>query len=271
MKNNKTIKNIYKNVHTTEELDKKIFDNTIYKNKKNFNVRKLVVATCIVFFSLLTVVVAKEYIYKYVLNKGYRDDGSYIQTVSIDKPVNIIQNKNYSCNDATTLSKLEKDLGIKFVFDNTKYNETISECDIKLNELGEIEKVNIKISEFYDYSKENAEIDLEYDENFTQEEYYKWNSKRKIIGMNITFMTPEAEEETKEEFKNLAELTGTSEIKNVEFFAENINTVGFYFTTPSERIQLSKNAIFVHKNILYVLYANKNVTIEELLEVINEF
>lgn len=264
-------------IEVSEELDKRIINSTIYKEPKKMSFSKYKLATrnlfiiLAVFFSMAVVVSAKEYIFKYILNKGQREDGSYQQSVEITTPINILQPKKYTCDNVTTLSDMEEKLGIKFVFDTSKYNETIDKCDIKINDSNEIESVKIRVSEFYDFSKDNYEIDKEYDENFTEEEYRVWNAKRKKVDIYISFMTPAASKQTKKEFKDLGKMTGTSEIKNIEFYAENINTKGFYFILPSERIQLSKTAVFTNNNIFYYLEANKKVTIDELLDIINEF
>lgn len=263
-------------VTASRELDERVMNSTIYKErKKGFNKYKLetryLFIVLAIFFSTAVAVSAKEYIFKYILNKVQIDDGSYQQSVEITKPVNIIQPENYSCDNVTTLSDMEEKLGIKFIFDTKKYNGKIDQCNIKTNDLGKIESVKVRVSEFYDFSKDNYEVDKEYDEDFTEAEYRAWNAKRKMVDIYISFMTPESSEQTKKEFKDLGKMTGTSEIKNVKFYAENINTEGFYFILPSERIQLSKTAVFTNNNIFYYLEANKKVTIEELLDIINGF
>lgn len=273
----KNLNDALSQIEASEELDRRVMNSTINKNLKKipFSKYKLAMRTLLiilaVFSSMVIVVSAKEYIFKYTLKKGQRDDKSYQQSVEITEPVNIIQPKDYTCDDVTTLSDMEKKLGVKFVFDTKKYNGKIDQCDIKINDLGKIESVKVRVSEFYDFSKDNHETDKEYDENFTEEEYRVWKAKRKNVDIYISFMTPNASNQTKREFKELGKMTGTSEIKNVKFYAENINTEGFYFILPSEKIQLSKTAVFTNNNIFYYLEANNKVAIEELLDIINEF
>ena len=90
-------------------------------------------------------------------------------------------------------------------------------------------------------------------------------------------MTEYASKKTKREFANIDIITstGTTEklkgIEPTEFYAPNINTKGFYFILPSKNIPLEKEVIFVNKNILYNFSANKQVSLEELLKIINSF
>ncbi len=275
MINKQKISDALSKIEASESLDEKVLNSTVYrlnnKTTRTFNKKRIVFTGFIIFFLVVTTTVfAQEIIFKYILNKKWVDN-QYEQTITITEPVNINPIKNYSCDKVTTLSDLELDLGIKFVFDTSKYNGIVDNCEIKINDSGNIEEVQVSVSEFYDFSKDNEKIDSEYRDDFSQEEYMAWMSKRKIVDLYISFMTPEANDETKEKFKNLGKIISSEEVDNIEFFAKNINTEGFYVISPSENIPLRKTAMFVNNNILYQLTANRPVEIEELLDIINQF
>lgn len=272
MINKQKITKALSKIEASNDLDKRILNSTVYKTEKKiiFNKKNIVFTGFLVFFLTITTVFAKEIIFNYILNKKWVDN-QYEQTITITEPITINPIKNYSCDKVTTLSDLESDLGLKFVFDTSKYNGVVDHCEIKVNDSGDIEEVQLSVSEFYDFSKDNEKIDLEYRDDFSQEEYMAWMSKRKIVDIYISFMTSKASEETKEKFKNLGKVTSSEEVDNKEFFAKNINTEGFYFVFPSEKIPLRKGAMFVNNNILYQLSANRPVEIEELLDIINHF
>ncbi len=274
MNNKEKIKEALSKIYVSESLDKKIMDETINKinKKKNYNYfnKKIIIATLTIFFLTITTVFAKDLIYKYVLNKKWVGE-QYYQSISLTNPVYINDVKNYTCDNFKTLNDMENVLGIKFVFDTSKYNDEINKCEIKLNDEGYIEKVKVSVKDFYDYSEDNKEIDSQYREDFTQEEFYAWEAKRKITEVYIQFMTQYASLETKEEFKEIQMDSSNVETKNYEFYAKNINTEGYYNLTPSERIALSKHVVFVNNNILYYFYANSQVSIEDLLGIIYEF
>lgn len=266
------------NIKVSEKLDEKILESTIYKSEKKNTYtkfvfsKKILTAVLILLVFTTTTVFAKDFIYNCILNLIQKDDLNYNQNISLTDPVNINENASISCDNISTLSELESALGIKFIFNTSKYNNKINKCDIKTNDNGNIESIEISVLEFYDYSNDNKDIDLEYSEDFTQEEYMAWNSKRKMVDLHITFMTQYASSKTKEEYKNYNIISSTGgHLKAQEFFAENINTSGYYFVSPSENIPLRKDLIFVNNNILYEFSANKPVELQELLEIIKEF
>ena len=274
MNNKEKINKALEKICVSEDLDKKVMDKTINKlDKKNnfkFSYKKVILGTLVISFLMVTTVFAKDLIYKYVLNKKWVGE-QYYQSISLTKPVYINDVKNYTCDNFKTLNDMENILGIKFVFDTSKYNGKINKCEIKLNDEGYIEAVNVSVKDFYDYSEDNKEIDAQYKDDFTQEEFYAWEAKRKITEVYIKFMTQYASLETKEEFKEIQMDSSNVETRNYEFYAKNINTEGYYNLTPSERLALSKFAVFVNNNILYEFYANKLVSIEDLLGIIYEF
>ncbi len=274
MINKEDIKKALENIKANSSLDEKVFNQTVYKKEsKSWHNKiyiKVFTAVALVFLLTVTTVFAKDLIYKYVLNKKWVGE-QYYQSISLTKPVYINDVKNYTCDNFKTLNDMENILGMKFVFDTSKYNGEINKCEIKLNDEGYIEMVNVSVKDFYDYSEENKEIDSQYRDDFTKEEFYAWEAKRKITEVYIEFMTQYASLKTKEEFKEIQMDSSNVETRNYEFFAKNINTEGYYNLTPSERIPLSKHAVFVNNNILYYFYANNQVSIEELLGIIYEF
>lgn len=267
----------FSNICASKSFDERVLKATVYKSKKSCTSKKIIyvkksLITAIVLLCFIaTGVTAKEIVHKYILNKEKINEEIYKQSVELDYPVTVIQDNDNSCDNLKSIEDIEKKLGVNFVFNFQKYNYIIDKCDIKKDEKENIESVKVTITEFYDFSEDNKEIDEKFNENFTVEEYMYWNSKRKIITLSISFMTQSASKNTKEEFKNLEEVRGNTELNNTEFYIKSLNTYGFYFILPSERVALSKTAIFIHENILYELTANSQVTIEELLEIINQF
>ncbi len=274
MINKENIKKALENIKASSELDEQIFKQTIYKKESKSWHNKIYIKVfstlVLVFLLTVTTVFAKDLIYKYILNKKWVGE-QYHQSISLTKSVYINDVKNYTCDNFKTLNDMENILGMKFVFDTSKYNGEINKCEIKLNDEGYIEAVNVSVKDFYDYSEENKEIDSQYRDDFTQDEFYAWEAKRKITKVYIQFMTQYASLETQEEFKEIEISSSNVETRNYEFYAKNINTEGYYNLTPSERIPISKDALFVNNNILYQFYANRSVSIEELLGIIYEF
>lgn len=273
MINKEQISKALSSIKTSEELDKKILDATIYKQEnKNIFSKKGIIAILILVVFMTTTVFAKDFIYNCILNLINSNDLEYTESISLTNPVNIKNTSDISCDNFSTLSEVETTLGIKFIFDTSKYNEKISKCAIKINNQGYLESLELSILEFYDYSLANKDIDLKLEDNFTQEEYMAWLAKRKMVDLHIAFMTQYASYETKNKFKNYNIIYSTGGyLEAQEFIANNINTTGYYFLSPSKNIPLRKELVFVNNNILYEFSANKPVEIEELLNIINEF
>lgn len=278
MRKDNFIKSIEK-IKVNKDLDTRILNATIYKDRKNYGFKKKIVVGIILMSLFLgTGVLAKEYISELIFKIIKNNDNSYQNNVEINEPVYILENSKITCTDIESLKDLENSLDIKFVFDSNKYNPKINNCDIKKDENGNIESVKVSALEFYDFTKDNAEIDEEYREDFTKEEYLKWQAQRKEIDVYISFMSEYASKKTKEEFKNIEIIrssvdlrSGESNMEMIKYYFKNLNTYGYYFIAPSKRIPLQKEVIFVHNNILYEFSGNKMVTIEELLNIIASF
>ncbi len=273
------IANTLNKVKASNELDKKIFDSTINKqNSKLFVLQKpffrkqTALIIVIAFFSVITIVAASEYVQRYILNKTIDEDGWFKQTVELSEPVIIDQNNNVTCDNITNLQDLEEKLRIEFAFNPEEYNSQINKCDIRYNDIGEIESVEVSVFGFYNFDDYNKKIDSNYKEDITNPNFMERNEKLKILDVSIAFITPFASQETKEELKSkLGRVTSNYEPENTEFYLPNINTYGYYNIFPTKNIPLSKNAIFVYNNIFYNFSGNRPITIEEILKILNKF
>ena len=273
------IANTLNKVKASNELDKKIFDSTINKqNSKLFVLQKpffrkqTALIVVIAFFSVITIVAASEYVQRYILNKTIDEDGWFEQTKELSEPVIIDQNNNVTCDNITNLKDLEEKLGIEFVFNPEEYNSQINKCDIRYNDIGEIESVELSVFGFYNFDDYNKKIDPNYKENITNSNYMERNEKLKILDVLIAFITPVASQETKEELESkLGKVISNYEPENTEFYLPNINAYGYYNISPTKNIPLSKDAIFVYDNVFYHFAGNRPITIEEILKILNKF
>lgn len=273
------IANTLNKVKASNELDKKIFDSTINKqNSKLFVLQKpffrkqTALIIVIAFFSVITIVAASEYVQRYILNKTIDEDGWFKQTVELSEPVIIDQNNNVTCDNITNLQDLEEKLRIEFAFNPEEYNSQINKCDIRYNDIGEIESVEVSVFGFYNFDDYNKKIDSNYKEDITNPNFMERNEKLKILDVSIAFITPFASQETREELKSkLGRVKSNYEPENTEFYLPNINTYGYYNIFPTKNIPLSKNAIFVYNNIFYNFSGNRPITIEEILKILNKF
>ena len=273
------IANTLNKVKASNELDKKIFDSTINKQnsklfvlQKSFFRKQTALIIVIAFFSVITIVAASEYVQRYILNKTIDEDGWFKQTVELSEPVIIDQNNNVTCDNITNLQDLEEKLRIEFAFNPEEYNSQINKCDIRYNDIGEIESVEVSVFGFYNFDDYNKKIDSNYKEDITNPNFMERNEKLKILDVSIAFITPFASQETREELKSkLGRVKSNYVPENTEFYLPNINTYAYYNIFPTKNMPLSKNAIFVYNNIFYNFSGNRPITIEEILKILNKF
>ena len=268
----------FNNIHASARLKENILNNTIKKNDEKHTLKNKIPRFAFVLIIAISITLiscgalANNLIQKYIVKEKEIYDGAWIdQFIEINNGVNITDNTNLTCDDINSLKDMEEKLNIEFAFDTDEYNNEISICDIKHNENGEIENVYAYVYLFYDFPEYNKKIDENYLDNLMNENVLERNIELKTLGLEIRFMSDKASKGTKEEFANI-EVTGRKyDNDRHEFFLSNINTYGFYITSPTRYIQFSKEFYFVNNNILYRFLGNHPTNVDEILKILESF
>lgn len=270
MKNNKTIKNIYKNVHTSKELDKKIFNNTIYKKEKHSNLNKILITTSIiVIISTISIGVVfaddiKETIKNYFfttrthtikISDSKEEKSITPQLVVKDlKEVNYdadLEEYRYTYDNEQTISKkeLEEKLGINFLTSDNLKNDKVT--------IERIEKENSKISEGRFWIRDAFKLE-------------KINNKKSSITFEFRFITKYSSSRS---YTILLGLTKYDINRNVTTkYIDNLDTDAYFFVTKKDfnddTVSNQIFAAFVYDNVGYKL-SGTNMSVNMMIDFIN--
>ena len=250
MKDKKNIKNI----HTSKELDNRIFENTIYKNKdkKVFKLNYISLGVILMVF-LSGVVIAKNTINP-LLKRIKVQDNLESLTISVDNQKELPEKSDLVCNKNINLKDVQEQLGIDLLDFDKISNITFSDCEVVKDENGKIRTVSLYFSNDYLY-------------DFISDTLNNTNNQKdkKYFNLGIKFMSDKALEEDKEKFKNIVLLTGEEDVlDNTETRIENyhINSLN------TDAIILENNiAYFVYDDVLYY-YAVVNYTNSEMINIL---
>ncbi len=250
MKDKKNIKNI----HTSKELDNRIFENTIYKNKdkKVFKLNYISLGVILMLF-LSGAVIAKNTINP-LLKRIKAQDNLKSLTISVDNQKELPEKSDLVCNKNINLKDVQEQLGIELLDFDKISNITFSNCEVVKDENGKIRTVSLYSSNDYIY-------------DFISDILNNTNNQKdkKYFNLGIKFMSDKALEEDKEKFKNIVLLTGEEDVlDNTETRIENyhINSLN------TDAIILENNiAYFVYDDVLYY-YAVVNYTNSEMINIL---
>lgn len=258
MKNRDKIKSIYNNILVSEELDNKILNETIYKEK--FNNKKLILKYAIIFIvfaSFTTIgVVAKDYIKEFIIN--WVDDGSGGASVSIDMEgkVLVAKDNNLICNKDLTIQDVEEGLKIKLLKTNFYNKDTFDKCSIKKDKKGNIKRVAIE-------NDDNFHVD------FAKEQ--KVDRNKKYLNLKIEFMTNYADNIDEEYFKEYLMLKGSKKgLEDIteEYYIENLNIKANIVIWLSEETGWPNTfCFFIYNNVIYNI-EGLNITKTELIDIL---
>lgn len=270
MKNNKIIKNIYKNVHTSKKLDKKIFDNTIYKKERHSNLNKILITTSIiVIISTISIGVVfadeiKETIKNYFFTTRTTvvkiDDSKQEKTTTPQLVVKDLKEVNYDADldeirhttdNEQTISKkeLEEKLGINFLTSDKLKNDKVT--------IYRIEKENGKISKGIFWIRDAFELE-------------KVNNKKSSITFGFRFLTKYS---GRSSYTILLGLTKDDINRNVTTkYIDNLDTDAYFFVSKKDfnddTISNQIFVAFVYDNVGYELSAT-NMSVNMMIDFIN--
>ena len=253
MKNKKFI-NLFQNIEVSKELDNKILNETINKPlHKNYKYKYALFILILISF-LSVGIIAYCYMRPYIVSVKENTLGGDSINISINEKVKIKRNAKIECSSDLTLSKLEDDLGIKFLnIPNQNKNTYNDVCDIKYDSKNRIRTVSIRNEDDfkgYGYTKNEA-----------------WEKKYMVT--NIKFMTNYANEDDEKEFK-LAFDGGTLDPNQIEkIHLDNIDIDAYIILTAPYPVLPTTYCVFVYNNILYSI-RGENYNREELIEDVNK-
>lgn len=270
MKNRDKIKSIYNNILVSEELDNKILNETIYKEK--FNNKKLILKYAIIFIvfaSFTTIgVVAKDYIKEYFVSfKEDKENNKAELNITIKDKVKISKNGDLKCNENLTIKEIENHLGIKLLNPQFYNKDTFTkDCEIIRNIDGKIRRVK-----------------MINDDSFPTNEIYQTNKSKKRFEMGIEFMTNYAEQDDEKYFseKWLVKASGVMPKEGIEekienYFIKNLKVnaiiinatriIGNKYEVESPDFPINI-AYFVYNGVFYS-FTGQNFTTEELIQVL---
>ncbi len=223
--------NFFKDINVSKELDKKIYNNTIYQKEESKRyILKPVIVILILFIFLGVGVMAKDYIKEFVFNIK-KSDNNIQTTYSLNGFVEV--NNDFECSDDLTLMLVHEKLGIE-VLDFGEFNNLkIDYCEILRDDNNNIRKVILKTPRI-----------------FSKEQYML----PKNLFVSLEFLTKYATKEDIKEMQNVkwVSITTLNESKDLEKYIENYHIKSL--DTNSSLMYLTKYRginIFNYNNVIY--------------------
>ena len=241
-----------KNIHTSLELDQRIFENTIYKNKTKkvlkLNYISLVVLLMVLFSG---VVIAKNTINPILKRIKVKDNLEKL-VINIDNQKKLPEKSDLICKNNISLQEIEEQLGIDLLdFDK---NISFSNCEVNKDENNKIRTVSLYSSNNYLY-------------DFISDTLNNTNthSNKKYLNLGIKFMSDKATEEDKDDFKNMTLFT--EEGKNLDKLENKIEN--YHLNNLNTDVIIIDNVLgyFVYDDVLYY-YSAINYTNSEVINML---
>lgn len=249
MKNNKKVKNAFRDIYVSPNLERKILNMTINKEKqgnKRFKFAYLLFAlliTCMISVSVVYAKEIKEIINNWTSSITFKDGtqmkiSDYITYVKIKD--NAIKTKEFDSMISMNSEEVEKMLGIKLLKSNLATSDIIG-YKTGLNEDDTIGRIDLWLADYIHYEEE------------------------KYISMSIAFLNKNADKGYILAFEEGLDATASKDLKNL-YHINSINADAVIYKNEWSKERLT--VTFLYNNMVYSIIGN-NVSAEEMIQILN--